>query len=235
MEVFVFGQVGPGWMADLDFLRLEVLGRLALATVLGAAIGLERARSGKPAGLRTNILICVGAALLTEISIVITFFGAPTTQPDPARISAQIVSGIGFLGAGTIIQSRGHVTGLTTAATLWVVAAIGIAVGGRAYVEAIGATLLVLLILAPMTWVEGLLEERRLRRPIAFQLQNVPGVVERIQRVMDDAGFKSRCSRVDKQDDTIYAVFEIQGEERAFRRVRSDLVKLDEVRGFNME
>lgn len=133
-------------------LRLDLLGNLLLATLLGGAIGYERERAGKPAGLRTNILICVGAALLTDLSVRVTLEGAGPA--DPGRIAAQIVSGIGFLGAGTIIQSRGGVTGLTTAATLWVVAAIGMTVGVGHHVEAVGATLLVLLVLMPLQLVE---------------------------------------------------------------------------------
>ena len=92
----------------------------------------ERQHAHKPAGLRTNILICVGAALLTDLSV--TAAGA-APGADPARIAAQIVTGVGFLGAGTILQARGSVTGLTTAATLWVVAAIGMAVGFGAAIE----------------------------------------------------------------------------------------------------
>ncbi|MFQ5536809.1 MAG: MgtC/SapB family protein [Gemmatimonadota bacterium] len=135
-------------------LHLDLLGRLILAVVLGGAIGWERERSRKPAGLRTNILICVGAALLTYVGMSMAAAGGGGS--DPARIAAQIVSGIGFLGAGTILQSRGSVTGLTTAATMWVVAAIGIAVGSGAYVEAVGASALVLVVLIPL----GILEDR---------------------------------------------------------------------------
>src|SRR5690554_2045638 len=123
---------------SLAWLRLDLLIRLLLAAILGGLIGLEREISGKPAGLRTNILICVGAALLTELSLGIGLLTPERPNADPARIAAQIVSGIGFLGAGTIIQARGSVVGLTTAATLWVVAAIGMAVGAAAYVEAVG-------------------------------------------------------------------------------------------------
>src|SRR5688500_18849369 len=128
-----------------DTLRLELLARLLIAAVLGGLIGLERELSGKPAGFRTNLLICVGSTLLMELSIHMTqLAGAMGMNGDPGRIAAQIVSGIGFLGAVTIMQARGSVTGLTTAATLWVVAAIGMAVGVEAYVEAFGTTLLVL-------------------------------------------------------------------------------------------
>lgn len=115
-----------------EVLRLDLLGKLALATFLGGVIGWEREASGKAAGLRTNILICVGAALLTELSIHFSTIPDGVPRWDPARISAQVVSGIGFLGAGTILQSKGTVTGLTTAATLWVVAAIGMSAGAGA-------------------------------------------------------------------------------------------------------
>lgn len=139
-------------------MRLDLLANLILALVLGGAIGWERQHAQKPAGLRTNVLICVGAALLTDVSIHIAALG--TGPADPGRITAQIVSGIGFLGAGTIIQSRGSVTGLTTAATMWVVAAIGITVGSGAYIEAVGATVLVLIALIPLHTLEARAEAR---------------------------------------------------------------------------
>ena len=111
-----------------EALRLSVLGKLLLATFLGGAIGIERELAGKPAGLRTNILICIGAALFTQLSIDIARIGfTPDGRPygDTTRIAAQIVTGIGFLGAGAILHGQGAVIGLTTAATIWVVAAIG--------------------------------------------------------------------------------------------------------------
>lgn len=138
--------------AEYPELRLDLLGRLLLASLLGGAIGWEREHAQKPAGLRTNILICVGAALLTDLSVQAA---ARATGPaDPGRIAAQIVTGVGFLGAGTIMQARGGVTGLTTAATLWVVAAIGMAVGFGATLEAAGTTFLVLMALIPLRHVE---------------------------------------------------------------------------------
>lgn len=143
-------------------LRLDLLAHLLLATVLGGAIGFERQHAQKPAGLRTNILICVGAALITDLSIRITSMGPGPA--DPARLSAQIISGIGFLGAGAIIQSRGNVTGLTTAATMWVVAAIGMTAGAGAHVEALGTTVLVLLVLIPLRVFEARVGPNRGRR-----------------------------------------------------------------------
>lgn len=142
-------------------LRLDLLGRLVLAAVLGGSIGWERQQAHKPAGLRTNILICMGAALLTDLSANVAQGAAGPA--DPGRIAAQIVTGMGFLGAGTIIQSRGNVTGLTTAATLWVVAAIGMSVGFGANIEAVGATALVLIVLIPLRSLEAKADARQRR------------------------------------------------------------------------
>ena len=132
-------------------LRLDLLLKLGLAVLLGGVIGLEREISGKPAGLRTNILICVGAALLTDVSIRIV--GGPGGG-DPSRLAAQIITGIGFIGAGTIMQSSGTITGLTSAATIWVVCAIGITVGAGFFLEAVGAGLVVALVLSGLGTVE---------------------------------------------------------------------------------
>jgi putative Mg2+ transporter-C (MgtC) family protein len=133
-------------------LRLDLLGGLVLATILGGAIGWEREHSRKPAGLRTHILICMAATLLTDISVRVA--ASAEGPADPGRIAAQIVTGVGFLGAGTIMQGQGIVTGLTTAATLWIVAAIGMAIGFGGIVEAVGTTLLVLVTLIPLRGLE---------------------------------------------------------------------------------
>lgn len=139
--------------------------KLLLATVLGGAIGLEREIAGKPAGLRTNILICVGAALFMHLSIDVAQIGfSPDGHPygDTTRIAAQIVSGIGFLGAGAILHAHGAVVGLTTAATIWVVAAVGAAVGAGSYVAAVGTTTLMMLVLVGLRPVERhILAKRR--------------------------------------------------------------------------
>src|SRR5437879_13564780 len=109
--------------------------RLVLAAILGGVIGLERELKHKPAGLRTNMFICFGAALFTVLS------RALAAEPsDYTRIAAQIIPGIGFIGAGSILHMRGLTTGLTTAATLFVVASVGMAAGGGRYVTAVFAT-----------------------------------------------------------------------------------------------
>ncbi len=126
---------------------------IVLATVLGAAIGLERELSGKAAGLRTNVLICLGAAVFTIISKRMV----EGTDGSLVRIAAQIVTGVGFLGAGAVIQDRRGVHGLTTAATIWLVASIGMACGAGFHKLALISTLLAIIVL-----VVGL----RLIRPI---------------------------------------------------------------------
>jgi len=115
--------------------------RCALSLVLGAMIGLEREYKNKPAGLKTHTLICVGSTALTYLSIHFS------PQGDPGRIAAQIVSGIGFIGGGAILQSRKAVKGLTTAATLWVAASVGMLIGGHFFIPAILLSILVTLFL----------------------------------------------------------------------------------------
>ena len=129
--------------------------RLALAAALGGAIGLEREYHHKPAGLRTNMLIALGSALFSILSVEL---GAGAGSPD--RIAAQVVTGIGFLGAGAILRSGENVHGLTTAATIWVNAAIGMAAGLGSYVVAAGAAMLTLTVLAIVPFIERRFEER---------------------------------------------------------------------------
>ena len=130
----------------------DVLG-IILAVVFGAAIGLEREISGKAAGLRTNVLICLGAAVFTIISRQMAGETGSLT-----RIAAQIVTGVGFLGAGAIIVGRGGVHGLTTAATIWLVASIGMACGAGFYALAAISTLLAIAVLAGLGQLEKPLE-----------------------------------------------------------------------------
>lgn len=128
----------------------EITAKILLSALLGGAVGAERERTGKWAGLRTHMLIAVGSALLADVSIAVGTDHGPEVGWDPGRIAAQIVSGLGFIGAGTIIQSRGSVRGLTTAAGLWVAGAIGLATGAGYWIEAVVTTVALLLILAAL-------------------------------------------------------------------------------------
>ena len=127
--------------------------RAGFAIFCGALIGIERERKGKPAGFRTNTLICLGSTLYMLVSEFV-FAKMGVTNTDPTRIAAQVVTGIGFLGAGTIIQSRGTITGLTSAATIWVVAAIGLLIGAGFPLLGLLCTVLVLLTLVGLAKIE---------------------------------------------------------------------------------
>jgi putative Mg2+ transporter-C (MgtC) family protein len=130
---------------------LSVVINLLIAFVLGGAVGWLREREGKTAGLRTHILVCVGAALFMIVSGEMML---KSGIADPGRIAAGVVSGIGFIGAGCIVQARGSVKGITTAASIWVTAAIGIAAGTGFYVGALATTIITLLTLQLLRQVE---------------------------------------------------------------------------------
>jgi len=133
----------------------EALLRLVLAAVAGAFVGLDREIRHKPAGLRTNAIVATGAAMFTIVGILA--FG----EGDPgSRVAAQIVTGVGFLGAGAIIQQRAGVEGLTTAAGIWGAAAVGMAFGAGLYILGLGGAILLMILLTVIGVVEGYLKQR---------------------------------------------------------------------------
>jgi putative Mg2+ transporter-C (MgtC) family protein len=208
------------WGDVAAMLQLDLLGYLLLAVVLGAAIGLEREVRGKAAGLRTNILICVGAALFTRLSIEIA-----GGHGDPARIAAQIVTGVGFIGAGTILHSRGHVSGLTSAATIWLVAAIGVAVGSGALLEATGTTLVVVLVLAVLGWLE-----ERLRRyggvtHVTLEIEDEPERLADIERVVQQVGLSIEELRTEQREGRVLVCLALAGPKHLHEKARLDLLR----------
>lgn len=211
-------------------LRLDLLLKLLLAVLLGGAIGMEREIKGKPAGLRTNILICVGAVLLTDVSVNIGLIDGDGRVGDPARLAAQIVSGIGFLGAGTIMQARGTVTGLTSAATIWVVAALGIAIGAGFYMEAAGTGILVTIVLAWLGRLEHKL--RRARRVVSMTVRTRPGTrFESIEKTLSAYGI--RVMKYETYDHAEDRVFELRlvGPARQFDGIAMMLLGREDVTG----
>lgn len=155
---------------DLSFeTELNLALRLTVGLVLGAIIGFERELHRQPAGFRTHSLVSLGAALFTIVSA----YGFSGPMVDPTRIAAQIVSGIGFIGAGTILQYRGHIRGLTTAASLWSVAAVGTAAGAGLFVLAIMGTVLILVILSLLDRVEGFARRRLDLPPDQFDVSQI--------------------------------------------------------------
>ena len=214
--------------------RLDLLLKLGLSVLLGGAVGIERELSGKPAGLRTNILICLGSTLLMDLSIRIGVGPDGVRFGDPARLAAQVVTGIGFLGAGTIMQARGAVVGLTTAATIWVVAAIGLLVGADEFVEAVGGTLLVVLVLAGLGQVERriLSSQRtlsaiiRVRRGAEF---------DAIEKELRGAGLRvSESTKFEHDDDVTYEL-RLKGPAKQFDIVTARLLERPEVLSVQFE
>ena len=222
----------PSWADIVATMRLDLLVKLLLAVILGGLIGLEREIAGKPAGLRTNILICVGAALLTDVSVQIGASASPGLPRvgDPARIAAQIVTGIGFIGAGTIMQAKGTVIGLTSAATIWVVAAIGMAIGAGQYVEATGTGLLVALVLAGLGTLEHKLH--RARRVVGCTIRARPGYEPAaLAEALGASGIRIIARQMfDHSEDRVFEL-KLAGPARQFDVVAEKLMKHEDILG----
>ncbi|HXQ25634.1 MAG TPA: MgtC/SapB family protein [Candidatus Acidoferrales bacterium] len=190
----------------LHDLNVYVVGRLLLAAVLGGIVGLERELSHKPAGIRTNMLICLGAALFTIISYeMASGFGG-----DHTRIAAQIIPGIGFIGAGVVIRERGTIIGITSAATIFVVASIGMAVGSGLYVTGIFTSLLLLASLV----IIGNLEQRLglHLQLVNFRVTAATGadIVERVRKIVDEMGVQTRTWSTHRSDEGLVVEFQAE-------------------------
>jgi putative Mg2+ transporter-C (MgtC) family protein len=181
--------------------------RLVLAAALGGIIGLERELKARPAGLRTNMFICFGSALFTILSSQL----AAEFNGDRTRIAAQIIPGIGFIGAGAILHGKGRVTGLTTAATLWVVTAIGIAVGAGAYVEAIGTTVLVLGTLLLLARFERIIRARITHRRYTAAVDPSTEAFERLLERFKHGRLEVKVDGVEKSGDRVEVSFRVMG------------------------
>ena len=166
-------------------LYLEVVVRLLLATILGGIVGYEREHTHRPAGFRTHILVCIGSALVMITSEFIFERYKMSANVDPARLGAQVISGIGFLGAGTIIRDGFNVKGLTTAASLWAVSCVGIATGIGFYAGAILATVLIFITLIVLKKMELIFPRRNQFKTIFVESDNNPGQIGHINCVFD--------------------------------------------------
>ncbi len=188
-----------------------MLFRLAAAAVLGALIGLERERHNQPAGLRTHIALAIGSSLVMVISINLAIqFQPEAPNGDPARLAAQVVSGIGFLGAGAILRYGETIKGLTTATSLWTVAMIGLAVGSGSYIAASGATVLLLMVLTVLNRVEKRFIRAQSSRMITLTIQNRAGLVDELRQKLQTGGYKlssiGLSRNMEASEVTLYAV-----------------------------
>lgn len=183
-------------MPPID-LTPTIIVKLLLAAFLGGLVGLEREMRGKPAGLRTNMLMCVGSALFTVLSSAL----AAPVGGDTTRIASQLIPGIGFIGAGSIIRARGSVMGLTTAATIFVMASIGMAVGGGLYWTGIFMAVLILTALEALGWLERrmhLKTELRVYRLFAPTAEGVLNPLSEIARARELSFHNLTCRRHDE-------------------------------------
>lgn len=182
-----------------------VLLRILLAAIMGGLIGWERESHDRPAGFRTHILVCVGSALVMIVSVSIFFLLQESARVDPGRIAAQVVSGIGFLGAGTIIREGISVKGLTTAASLWAVAGIGLAVGAGLYFSGFITTVIVFISLYFLSQIEFRKGKKGLRE-LFIRAKDRPGVLGRIGSFFGDRNInikKISLEESEKKDQVI--------------------------------
>jgi putative Mg2+ transporter-C (MgtC) family protein len=200
--------VGELMQRVVDVFRLELMLQLALAAMLGGAIGLERELGGKPAGLRTNILICMGSVLYTRLSVELS------AGVDQSRVAAQIVTGVGFIGAGTILHARGAVVGLTSAATIWVVAAIGVALGAGLHLEAVGTTLFVIVVLQGLGRVERFVERHATLSRLQIHARPDPSAVEDLETIIRRTGVEIVRQEQRKENVDLVIQFELRGQKR---------------------
>jgi putative Mg2+ transporter-C (MgtC) family protein len=215
----------------VEIFRLDLMLQVGLATLLGGAIGLERELGGKPAGLRTNILICIGSVLYTHLSIAMLTGGSGTTGGvDTTRVAGQIVTGVGFIGAGTILHARGAVVGLTSAATIWVVAAIGVALGSGYYLEGVGTTLAVILVLAGLGRIEKLVQSHSLRSTITVHARPGPTVLEDLETLVRRTGLDILTVANRQENVDLVIDFELRGSKRLYDQAIVTLLHHDHVR-----
>jgi putative Mg2+ transporter-C (MgtC) family protein len=188
------------WVID----NVHLVIRLLLSVFLGGLVGFERERKNHAAGLRTHTLVCLGSCLLMILSMYgfADFADEPNVRLDPARLAAQVITGVGFLGAGTILFTGKSITGLTTAASIWVVMAVGLTVGAGFYLPAVLSAVMVLLIL----WGLNIVEKRYVnhRRECTFTLKadNETVRIESFQSVLNERGAKLVKVRFVDEEDT---------------------------------
>ncbi|MGA3371249.1 MAG: MgtC/SapB family protein [Terracidiphilus sp.] len=197
-----------------------VIGRLLVACLLGALVGLEREFSRKAAGVRTNLLICMGSAFFTLLSAVL----AGDANPDKGRVASNIVQGIGFLGAGLILHNRSRVSGLTSAASVFVVASIGMACGAGLYAAAIVAAIIVIVALEAVGFLERRANLKIYSLVYEARGQDQTGMLKSILDAMDKAGERLTDVQNDAIGDLQRVSFALSATKRQHDRLRVKLL-----------
>ena len=210
-------------ISDLQSKQMMLLwsgiARLLLSASLGGLVGLERSFHRKSAGIRTNMFICMGAAMFTILSDII---------PDPSvadrtRIVSNIVQGVGFLGAGAILHGKGGVSGLTTAATMWVVASIGIAAGSGHYLLATFATLIILVALLLMGSIEAKLGLKRLTMSYEIKGDSAPKILDELNDLLEDRRLSMQGLQVGRSQNLSRVMFNLTCTLPEHEKLQADL------------
>jgi putative Mg2+ transporter-C (MgtC) family protein len=207
----------------------EYVMRLIVALLIGGAIGLEREFKGKPAGMRTNMLICVGSCLIMILSIEVARSAARTA--DPGRIASQVVAGIGFLGAGTIMRSRFHVAGLTTAATIWALAGLGLAIGAGYLVLSVIVAFLITVTLVFIGYIEARLDMKRSYHVVQVNLERGEGVIREVMALFTTMKLSNEALEIARSGDIWQATFEYAATHEKHRELVEKLSASPGVRG----
>ncbi|WP_263368206.1 MgtC/SapB family protein [Edaphobacter bradus] len=204
---------------DQMLLSTGTAARLLTACALGGVIGLERELRHKASGLRTNMLLCLGCAFFTMLSVVL----AGDTNPDKGRVASNIVQGIGFLGAGLILHTRDRVVGLTSAATVFVIASIGMACGAGLYIPAVVATLIALVALALVGSVETRVGWKR--HSMLYEVRGIDQneMFASILRVLDRLGLRLNIVDRDKVGETQRVSFMVAASAKVHKRLLAEL------------
>ena len=204
----------------------DILLRLGLALLIGGAIGVEREYLNKSAGLRTLILICLGSCLYTIFSIAIT-------ENSPDRIASNIVTGIGFLGAGVIFKEDNRVKGLTTAASIWVTAAIGMGIGAGYFKLSIIGGIATLVTLNLLTYIEELIEKINQSREYRIMCNYKHETLERYEEIFRKHHLKFSRNKQSRTNENIIGLWTVKGSEKNHRNFIQEILKDDSVKEFD--
>jgi putative Mg2+ transporter-C (MgtC) family protein len=208
----------------------EIALKLITSIMMGGIIGLERESINRPAGFRTHILVCVGSTLTMLVSIYIFQQFKGMTGIDPGRIAAQVISGIGFLGAGTIIREGVTVKGLTTAASLWTVAAIGLAIGSGFYLAAILVTFLTIVTLISFSKIENYIVQRQYLERISLIIDDKPGQIGKIGSILGDMNVNIKnLKMMESSDDKLSIILLVRMP--PYLKINDLISKLSQIRG----
>lgn len=212
---------------------LEIILKLVLAVALGGLIGIERETSQKPAGFRTNILVCIGSAMMMSMAVGL-IQGSNATPDTLVRMAAGVVTGIGFLGAGTIIHARGMVIGLTTASTLWVVAGLGLLIGVGYYIPALILTALIIATLVAFRKIEEIyLKKHIFHYHLKFKEQ--PDLLSKLRKVSFHHGIKLERLSIKKEGESLVISFSAVGSEEKEQEFNEALMSLGQLEEFRID